>query len=401
LDTQRCYLSQGGPLTQVHRRHCLLPTRTRHCDLSRTTDDPPPMPTSDSLMDTLPAPLQHVNHPRAPARSTSNVVEVAELPVPCDEKEDTDERATEVEATVGWQPATYDGDDDTPPGAVPWHAAQLTRRGRGTRGPQLMPTMVVSTSLSAPRGKFILLYLCSGPGRVGDVSQQLAAHDSNVKISLVDMALGGASHDLRDENEVKQLEILATRDDCIAVLVAPPCHTFSALQFQQSQGAPGPCRDIDSPDGFVVKSTLDPRAAEGNFIVCNCLRVVQSALSHDAAFRFESPVSRGINSTHAIPGKEKHATLWDTSFWREFAMQVGDHYGGFDQCALTSDATMPRGLQKRTRLACDARTLPHLQRCFATCKCIGDHIHQPVLQPRNVSMGCGHKARPLHTTRQR
>eukprot|EP00962_Isochrysis_galbana_P023507 scaffold7111_cov126-Isochrysis_galbana.AAC.2 len=72
------------------------------------------------------------------------------------------------------------------------------------------------------------------------------------------------------------------------------------------------CRDLDSPDGVFVNGAVHPRAAAGNLVLCNCLRIIRAALAHDAAFILESPVSRASGSPYAIAGREKHASMWDT-----------------------------------------------------------------------------------------
>eukprot|EP00962_Isochrysis_galbana_P035574 scaffold12208_cov133-Isochrysis_galbana.AAC.3 len=36
------------------------------------------------------------------------------------------------------------------------------------------------------------------------------------------------------------------------------------------------------------------------------------------------PVSRASNSPYAIAGREKHASMWDTTFWRDFAADTPD-----------------------------------------------------------------------------
>jgi uncharacterized metal-binding protein len=68
--------------------------------------------------------------------------------------------------------------------------------------------MLARTSLAAPGGDFII-YLCSGPARLGDLTQQLAALDADLRVVLVDTSLGGATHDIRCEPVVTALEILA------------------------------------------------------------------------------------------------------------------------------------------------------------------------------------------------
>jgi hypothetical protein len=100
---------------------------------------------------------------------------------------------------------------------------------------------------------------------------------------------------------------LAARHDCVAVIASPPCKSFSALQHNSVAGSGDVCRDLDSPHGILVSGDVHPRAAAGNLVLCNCLRIIRTALAHDAAFILKSPVSRASGSPYAIGGRETHA----------------------------------------------------------------------------------------------
>jgi hypothetical protein len=196
--------------------------------------------------------------------------------------------------------------------------------------------MLARTSLAAPGGDFII-YLCSGsgPARPGDLTQQLAALDADLRVVLVDTSIGGSAHDLLCASVVDALEILAGRHECKAKFGSPLCRSFFALQH--APDGLGPCRDLSSPDGFVRDDgAIRSRAAEGNAVLQACLRIALAAASHNAAVAFESPVSRGAGTKYAISGREAHAAMWDTSFWRAFAAQVGDASVDFDQCLFSA-----------------------------------------------------------------
>ena len=110
--------------------------------------------------------------------------------------------------------------------------------------------------------------------------------------------------------------------------------------------------------------------------------MIRAATAHGAAFIFEHPVSRAAHSPYAIPGREKHAAVWDTSFWETFAAQADARYVEFDQCAI--GGTHEPGPQKTTRLACDPQTYPFLQRHFGGKFCDDTHEHVHVRQPRRA-----------------
>jgi len=178
----------------------------------------------------------------------------------------------------------------------------------------------------------------------------------------------------------------SSRDATNARLSSPPrCAAPSRpCSTQHAGNGPGPCRDLSWPDGFVGDDGVpNARAAEGNAVLQGCIRIALAAASHDAAIAFESPVSRAAGTAHAIPGRETHAAMWDTTFWRAFAAQLGDYFVEFDQCAFSTDVDGTRGLQKSTRIAGDERTIAALRRHIGpSASCDGRHRHTPVLQPR-------------------
>ena len=168
------------------------------------------------------------------------------------------------------------------------------------------------------------------------MTHQLAAANSNLQIILVDVDVGGAAHDLRDDGVCKTLETLAARTDCKAVLVSPRRESCSG-------------KDI---------SILD-----------NCLRVARAALVHDAAFIFEAPVSL--------------TSLWGTTSWKSFEHDVGDHSAVIDQRSL--DSARLNGPHNLTRLACDSGTARLLHRNFAGCLCADVHALSAVAQVRALT----------------
>eukprot|EP00962_Isochrysis_galbana_P011109 scaffold3114_cov114-Isochrysis_galbana.AAC.1 len=99
-------------------------------------------------------------------------------PVPAHTEDAIPEPDADVHAELG-EPMDMDLEPDTDaplpststPVAQPWRAERLTRAGRGTRPRQFQPTMLARSSLAAPGGDFII-YLCSGPTRPGDITQQ-------------------------------------------------------------------------------------------------------------------------------------------------------------------------------------------------------------------------------------
>ena len=175
-----------------------------------------------------------------------------------------------------------------------------------------------------------------------DFAMQLAAITNTVKVVLVDVAFGGAAHDLSREDVVSTLEALAARPDCIGVLASPPGNTTG--------------KSIDTH-------------------VTACLRVIRAGLAHGASFIVEHPVARAHLSS-----------LWDVPCWKAFAQEKGCAYVDFARCAFDT-ATPTAGTDTRdapdtTRLACDALAHPMLKRLFDLRVCTRDHLHHETVRQR-------------------
>ena len=83
-----------------------------------------------------------------------------------------------------------------------------------------------------PSGPFVMI-LGSGVRRNGDIPS--CAVGASVTVVLVDVKLGGAAHDLTDENVVRDLASLASNSHCLTVYSAAPCRTWCAARRIHTQ----------------------------------------------------------------------------------------------------------------------------------------------------------------------
>jgi len=232
------------------------------------------------------------------------------------------------------------GEDNDASSSAPSHISQrLSHRGHGISTAQLFSSFTATPVLSAPGGDF-LIYVGCGMRRGTDFAMQLAAITNTVKVVLVDIAFGGAAHDLSREDAVSTLEAFAARPECIGVLASPP--------------------------GYTTGESIDTH-------VSACLRVVRAGLAHGARFIVEHPVARAHLSL-----------LWDAPCWKAFAQEKGCAYVDFDRCAFDTatptTGTDTRNASDTTRLACDALARPMLKRLFDLRGCTRDHLHHETVR---------------------
>ncbi len=122
------------------------------------------------------------------------------------------------------------------------------------------------------------------------------------------------------------------------------------------------CRNVHHPDGIIINGMAHDLAKKENAIFTNCLKIVTSATVHDARFVIEGPVSLAQTSPYAQRGHENHATIRDTTAWREFVAIACDHRVEFDMCFFDNDHAESAHIAstRTTRLASNAKTHTYL-----------------------------------------
>ena len=109
-------------------------------------------------------------------------------------------------------------------------------------------------------------------------------------------------------------------------------------------------------------------------MVDNVIRIMESAIAHNAHVIAEHPVGRGGQSQFAIPGREAHSTLFDVKEMKQFIAKHEMEMVVFDQCR-TDAAT-----QKTTQLMCSRFVLAAVRSRLAHLMC--DHAygtHAPIV----------------------
>lgn len=194
---------------------------------------------------------------------------------------------------------------------------------------------------------------------------------------------GKDEHDLCQPHVKERLMSLAARPDCVFVVASPPCSSFSAMQFNRTEGGAKLCRDIDHPRGFILPNgEVNPTAKAGNEVLDACIAIIRAAAAHGAGYWLENPVSRGPGP-YAIAGREKHASMWEYPEVKALLQETGGECITIDQCMLSEpDTKNTTSARKTTVFACDAHLWPHLVKQFNGLKCDGTHFHTAVMQPR-------------------
>ena len=209
-------------------------------------------------------------------------------------------------------------------------------------------TQVLSLSSEA-KGTYVL-YLCSGEQHEDDLQHWMRRLScAETYVINVDTMVGGHGHDINSTAVTDRLVKLAAHARCLGVLVSIPCAPWSAARFNATgeEHCPKPLFTRGSPDGLRdAKGLLPLKTKRALTMVANVIRVMGSALSHAAHVIVEHPVARGEGSQFAIPGREKHSTLWDVTVMRKFAATHNMRAVVFDKCRTGA------GTQKTTQLMC-------------------------------------------------
>ena len=234
-----------------------------------------------------------------------------------------------------------------------------------------------STALEVPDNVPFTLYLCSGEAMgEGTIAHYLRAH--GIYTVMVDVKQGGYGHDMTHAPIQRQIQELAARPLCLAVLSSIPCGSWSALRYVPQANAPGVerrrphhTRGIPRADG-----TLAPSVVLGNTLLDFAILISTIVISHGGEAFFESPVSRAEDSQFSIPGREDHTAMWDDAALVEH-MEAGRYQSfPFDQCTTREHPCA----QKTTRLAGTPRLHRSLQSRFGHLRCrlpFSDHQSVP------------------------
>jgi hypothetical protein len=158
---------------------------------------------------------------------------------------------------------------------------------------------------------FLLLY--GGEFRDGDFTEHLANMVKDKTLAVViDKRVGAYLHDTSVPEVLAWVVSLAKDALCLGIIASPVCGPWCALRGQGH--GPGVLFSTLFPDG---KRDAHGRVIAGAAEVIkgldNMCTVLLAGHSHGAGVLVEHPVSRRKGSRFAIPGRELHSTMWDTS----------------------------------------------------------------------------------------
>jgi hypothetical protein len=194
----------------------------------------------------------------------------------------------------------------------------------------------------------------------------------------------------------RQIQDLAARPLCMAVLSSVPCGSWSVLRYVPQSNAPGVerrrphhSRGIPRADG-----SLAPSVILGNGLLDFAILISEIVIGHGGESFFESPVSRAADSQFSIPGREDHASMWDDeSLVEHLAAGVSMAHSLLTSAARESTHARRRRLVSQPRHACIARCT----RASATCDA-SSHRRTIRVCPAELILTVFSPARPCHAT---
>ena len=276
-------------------------------------------------------------------------------------------------------------DDSDIQAPAPPTVGAIPRGGQGNRLPRANsaqnkdlqeidhPVLQADVQPAAP----FVLYLGSGARRNDDFETQMASsHNGSTGIAVksFDKKIGGHAHDWSKPSVLKAILALAAMPSCLGMMASVPCNTWSAVRFNNLEsspsGASGPLRDIDNLRGFEsMGGQLPTKVIEANALLDGAIAAADAVAAHGGVFVFEHPVPRGEGSDFAMPGREKHASMFDDPAMKALIQRHGATHTDFDLCRVGAMHV------KTTRLCSSPTIAPHVAQLFGhlTCNCPGGH----------------------------
>lgn len=97
-----------------------------------------------------------------------------------------------------------------------------------------------------------MIYLGSGPYHPHDLSKQVEKLGSQLKVVMVDIQVGGKTHDILRRPVANAVAQAAADSRCVGMVVSIRCKTWSvATAYPDGEGKPGkPYRNITHPLGI-------------------------------------------------------------------------------------------------------------------------------------------------------
>ena len=189
---------------------------------------------------------------------------------------------------------------------------------------------------------FKILYLFAGTQYKSDIvsffNNLATEFDFTVHVFSIDVYSDSAQQNLLDEDvQIALLESIGQGEYGIVILI-PPCHTYSRLQFANNFG-PRPLRNRQYPRGFPwLRGKNKRKAEEGNAITDFCWQVLElvdrlaeTQAAHVVAI-LKHPEDLGAASKGvpaSIWAEPRPRRLTDERGWLTFAIRQGDYGSKF------------------------------------------------------------------------
>ena len=214
----------------------------------------------------------------------------------------------------------------------------------------------------------VLLY--GGRHRAGDLAEWLfKLSKGNVVGIVIDTAVGGYAHDLRDPEVIAAVHELATHDKCITVHTAHPCGPWCPLRGQGK--GPEPLFSHREPDGIKEHDgQVRPAAQRALDLLATTFDLLEASIAAHKEVTFEHPVGRR-EGMHSIEGRESHSTLWETTLGEKFLTRCPLRALTYDQCSPPSCAPSQKTTQQRST----TRLHRSMMEFLGPLHCDGRHRH--------------------------
>lgn len=224
-----------------------------------------------------------------------------------------------------------------------------------------------SPGASFPSRGCLVLSLFSGCRRDTDIQAHFETQDTTGRFLFLSLDI--ANHPER--GDLTSLKVLASIEEWFqagwvgAVILAPPCETWSAARSRQVDGkphAPRPLRHAKSPWGLPFH-TLRPRELEQLLLGNRFMRLCLSLLARCAAMRLPCLMEHPATPNWC----PQAASCWRTPQFERLLAQGSVQLHRIDQCAFGTPYMKPTGL--------GAACFPELGDALRAHPCKGRCVH--------------------------
>ena len=201
-----------------------------------------------------------------------------------------------------------------------------------------------------------MLYLFSGRRRrtsVASYIRQWSNHgEFEIEVEEWDIT-NGAQYNLLDEQVQQQLLARISNNEFLAVLMSPPCGTWSRAPWANQFG-PRPLRSSQAPWGFAwLEGARLRKVGQSNTMVRFCIQVLCQLQLHDfvTAFLLEHPEDLGAVASYRIWSRRRQsrkvessvrpASIWQLEEIRAFEKHLQVFTRAFHQCSMGASSPKP------------------------------------------------------------